>query len=288
MDIKRCLAQGKKIEAQDDVGATPLHKAVLNDNAEAVLSLLNAGADMEATWAEANYGTSLHLAAIGGLSGIIRLLVSHGGNLQAEDEWGQSPLHSVTMAARASGDFSGAIAARSRAVESIEALVEAGASLSAKGRLGHTPLHDLVENNFSMEDDEHDNTDETRIVAEAIDTLVAAGAELEATDRRGRTPLHLAARNNLFESAVTIKALVDAGANVGARDSLGKSSLHLAAEFDAQKWRTIRRCTLRGDDLTSSQCEAKVRPGAVIHVRNATAAIHGAIGRWCAAVCAFP
>ena len=274
MDIARCLKAGKAVEARDDVGATPLHKAVLNNNAEAVEALIDANADLEATWAELNYGTSLHLAAGGGFTNLVSILVSYGGKLEAVDEWGRTPLHSAAGAARRSGTYSTSVMARSHAVENIKALVAAGAMLEARNIAGRTALHEVVENIAGTEDDRHDDVDETLVVAEAIDAFVAAGSDLEAGDKGGRTPLHLAARNNSFETAVAIETLLGKGANIASRDVLGKTPLHLAAEFDAHKKRKIRRCTTSGVGAGRTTCDTRMRPFASVHVRNATAAIH--------------
>ena len=274
MDIVRCLNADKNLEARDEVGAAPLHKAVLNDNAEAVKALLDAGADLEAKLAAANHGTALHLAAGSGFTKIVSILVSGGANLEAQGEWGGTPLHRAARAARASGTYRTSVAARTYAVANINALIAAGAKLEARTNSGETPLHEVVGNYASVEDDTPDSDDETRVVVDAINALIAAGANLEAQDYYERTPLHIASTNNIFEEAVSINALVKAGANLAAEDALGKTPLHRAAEFNAHKRRRIRLCETNLRDPLRTTCEIRMRPRAGVHIRNATAAIH--------------
>ena len=276
MDIARCLNAGKNIEARDEEGATPLHKAVYNDNPEALQALLNAGADGEAKLSLDGWdqGTSLHLAAGGGLTRIVTVLLSNGASMAAVDEWGGTPLHSAARAVQSSGSYWTSVRARSHSIENIRALVNAGAMLEARNKSGRTPLHELLRNSSSAEEDASDHIEETEVVADAIGAMARIGADLEARDKDGRTPLHLAATNNRFEDATSILTLIDVGARLSARDSLGKTPLHRAAEFDAQKRRKVTRCKPSRANPTRSVCDTRMRPRAAIHVRNATAAIH--------------
>ena len=276
MDAARCLNAGKDLEERDEQGATPLHKAVYNENPEALKALLNAGADIEAKllfdgW---DQGTSLHFAAGGGLTRMVAVLLSHGANMAAADEWGGTPLHRAASAARSSGTYWTSIRARSHSIENIRVLVNAGAVLEARHKSGRTPMHELVRNSSSAEEDASDNVDEIKVIADAIGVMARIGADLEARDKDGRTPLHFAANNNRFEDAISIQALIAVGARLSARDSLGKTPLHRAAEFDAHKRRKVTRCEPSRSNPTRSVCSTRMRPRAAIHVRNATAAIH--------------
>ena len=274
MDIVRCLNAGNNLEDRDEVGATPLHKAVLNNNAEAVKALLDAGARLESSWTEANQGTALHLAAGGGYTKIVTILVSGGANLDAQDEFASTPLHRAASAARARGTFHTSVNARSNAVAIIKALVSAGAKLEARTKIGATPFHELLSNNDYSEDDVLDSIDETRVVGEAIRTLLMAGANLEARDKYGGTPLHIAATNNIYDQTVSIIALIGKGANLSAQDALGKTPLHRAAGFNAHKRRKIRICKPNRNNPAQTTCNIQMRPTAGVHIRNATVAIH--------------
>ena len=276
MDIARCLNAGKDIEERDEEGATPLHKAVYNNNPGVLEALLNAGADIEAKlmFDDWDQGTSLHFAAGGGLTRMVAVLLSHGANMAAADEWGGTPLHRAARASRSSGTYWTSVRARSHSIENIKALVNAGAMLEARNKSGRTPMHELVRNSSAAEEDASDNVDEIRVISDAIGAMATIGANLEARDKDGRTPLHLAPSNNRFEDAISIQALIAVGARLSAQDSLGKTPLHRAAEFDAHKRRKVTRCEPSRSNPARSVCSTRMRPRAAIHVRNATAAIH--------------
>ncbi|MDE0331045.1 MAG: ankyrin repeat domain-containing protein [Nitrospinae bacterium] len=274
MDIVRCLNEGNDLEARDKRGATPLHKAVLNNNAEAVKALLDAGARLESKYAEASQSTALHLAAEVGFTKIVTILLSGGANLESQDEFKDSPLHRAAYAARRRGTDHKSVTARSHAVANIKALIAAGAKLETRNKNGITPLHRLVKNSENVVNGALDNIDETRVVGEAIRTLIVAGANLEAQDKDEGTPLHLAATNNVYDQAVSIIALIEAGANLSAEDALGKTPLHRASEFNAHKHRPVEICEPKFPNPAQPNCSTKTRRAHGVHIRNATAAIH--------------
>lgn len=273
-DINRCLNVGAKLEERDEVGSTPLHKAVLSKNVNAVRALLAAGANLESRWEENNRGTALHLAAGAGYTEIVRLLVADGARLEALDEFGNTPLHRAASAARFSGTDKVSRVARANSVEVIKTLITAGVNIKSRNQFGDTPLHLVVQNSEGIEREEDgDYNEETAYITKVIHALIEAGADLEAQDKNGGTPLHDAATNNIFEDAVSIKGLISAGAKIDARDKTGNTPLHKAAAFNAHKSRKVRICKPAVERPFSENCSTKMRPRAAIHVRNATATV---------------
>jgi ankyrin repeat protein len=106
-------------------GLTPLHKAVLQDDAVAVKRLLATGADARAV-TTVGHVTPLALAATNGDATIIQELVDAGAGVEVPNADGATPL----MLAAASGN-----------TDAIKVLLDHGAAINAKEPLrGETPL----------------------------------------------------------------------------------------------------------------------------------------------------
>ena len=76
--------------ADDQYGNTPLHKAVVIENLEAISDLLAAGADLEAR--DQDGLTPLHYAASGGSPEVITTLLAAGADPLARDMGGRRPI----------------------------------------------------------------------------------------------------------------------------------------------------------------------------------------------------
>ena len=255
-DIARCVAGGADTEHRDDLGRTPLHKAILKSNLESVKALLNSGAKYEALYEEINKGTPLHLAAQQGNKGIMWELISRGANVEAQGEFGGTPL---------------IWAADYNQVGSVNTLLSSGANLDAQDANGRTPLHASVNNSSPIQTGGYSTEDKLRILR-TVSTLLAAGANLHARDNRGRTALHIAATNNIFNDATGIVSLIEFGAALENRNVSGRTPLHQAAAFDAHQKRHVRICEI--SQSGSERCSSMLRRKAAVHVRNSTAAIH--------------
>jgi ankyrin repeat protein len=84
--VKALLAAGVKVDARDEYGETPLHKA---RTAEIARVLLKAGARVSSR-AELGY-TPLHIAAWGGRADVVEFLLSAGANPKAKNKDGDTP-----------------------------------------------------------------------------------------------------------------------------------------------------------------------------------------------------
>jgi ankyrin repeat protein len=168
--------------------------AAMHGNAEIIQSLINAGADVNAT---NNQGAgALHMAAQEGHSESVALLLGAGADSHATDlKQQETPLF---------------FAAQGGHVPTMRALVEAGANVNATNVSGFTPLHRAAIN------------DQTA----GAQYLIQAGADVHSKGGAdGYTPLHVAALGSSKDAALV---LLEAGANVNARSSSGVTTLQIA------------------------------------------------------------
>ena len=202
----------------DNAGYTPLHWAVWHGRADALIPLLEAGADINA--GEANGFTPLHLAAQLGEAEIVRTLIDNGADITAIG--GIDDLMPLHMAAGGNGGGS---------VEAIEALLEAKADIEARDKCGRTALHWAV----------------SGLATDKAEVLLDAGANIEAHDHQKATALHYAGRRG-----GPVKMLVVAGANIDALNRDGNTPLAEAEENGNKDGASVlrealsRRSTERG------------------------------------------
>ncbi|KAH3846641.1 protein phosphatase 1 regulatory subunit 27-like [Dreissena polymorpha] len=77
------------ISALNDVGVTPLHQAVLDGNVAAVRLLISHGADINKQ--DEDRWTPLHAACANGHSDIVKLLLEHGADKNVRTDDGELP-----------------------------------------------------------------------------------------------------------------------------------------------------------------------------------------------------
>lgn len=123
---KLLIARGAHVDARDEHGQTPLHKASREGDQLMADLLLHAGADPNAT--EEDGRTPLHLASIQGSVAVTRALLQRGAKVDVRDRFGEAPLHRAAGAARPT---------------MIRLLLAAGADPTAKSDAGLLPAHML-------------------------------------------------------------------------------------------------------------------------------------------------
>lgn len=205
--VKKVIARGIDVNAPDPgLGRTALHFAARHDSVELIQILLDAGADVNAS---NNWGdTPLHIAAAEIKSpSVVLKLIEAGADVNAKSSLGYTPLHSTA------GSFVPSFTSCCpNQLEILQALIAAGADVNARSWDGETPLHEAA---FHAEDP-------LIIVA-----LVEAGAEIEARSETVKdTPLLKAAR---YGEPKIVRALISAGADVNARNGSRETPLHAAA-----------------------------------------------------------
>jgi len=184
---------GADVDATLGDGSTALHWAVEMEAFEIVEALLQAGADPTA--ATRNGVTPLALAAHAGNDAIIARLLDAGADPNERSEEGQTALM---------------LAARNGKPDAVRLLIERGADVNAV-----EPFRQQTALMWAAGEGN----------AEAIHLLVDHGAELDARSVGGFTALMFAAREDRLEAA---RALVERGADVDAVAPDGTSTLNMA------------------------------------------------------------
>merc|ERR1712025_201609 len=156
------LAQAKELlDVKDSDGWTPLIIACSAGHTELVLSLLEGGADINATTSQGR--SSLLYAASKGRSELCSLLLARGGDPLLCDVHGVSPLH------RAAGP------GHSDVVRMLLASNQANRLIDLQDRFGNSALHLACEEERS----------------EVAQLLISHGANREIKNKEEKTPLEL-------------------------------------------------------------------------------------------------
>lgn len=173
-----------------------LHRAVRDEDVEAVRTLLNQEVDINA---KEDGITPLHLAAKNGNEEILNLLLKSNFDVNAKDDaTGFTPLHSIIA------NFDGKI-------KILNMLLDSGADVNIKTNSGDTVLHLAVEKNN----------------ASLIEYLLAFGVEVDDKNECGKTSLHVATQLNKNDSHLdTAQVLLKYGADIHAQDNNGEMAIH--------------------------------------------------------------
>lgn len=228
--INFLISKKADVNARDKNGDTPLHVAVRNNDRASGEILLAYGADVfypnvsgesalkaaltrmggRQDWmlnsnviksADGAGNTPLHLAAEWQLNNIVSFIVEKGGDPNARNANGETPLFNAVKA-----DSS----------ETIRTLLMENtgkkADINARDFLGNTALHACV--NWAA-----DNAAETLL---SYDTITNAHRLINARNLAGKTALHESCRTG---NLPFIRSLIASGADINAVDETGKTSL---------------------------------------------------------------
>lgn len=153
-----CWGQGTRDRAETE-RPTAMYLAALNGDVQQVKSLLG---DPAVIRVDEHGITPLAMAAFGGQSQVVALLVSHdGAAMRQVDERGRTPLHWAAIGGHA---------------DVVEQLIRQGADVNATDRDGEVPLH--LAARFGK--------------PEAFALLLARGGDLAVKSTDGCTPIDLA------------------------------------------------------------------------------------------------
>jgi ankyrin repeat protein len=196
--VRMLLAAGANPNARNDLGITPLHRAVRFPQVAELL--IDHGARIDA--ADARGRTPLHWAASDSADcyAVASLLLSKDANADARDHDGRTALHLAAMNAN------GESVARE--------LLRRGADINAPDEFRQSPLHLAAAQKFSP----------------MTSFLVRAGARVNLADAFGCTPLHDAAR---AAAADNLAMLMRTGASPTVADAFGTTPAQLAREHGA-------------------------------------------------------
>jgi len=226
----------------DSTGKTILHLASEAGSAEAVNTILKAGANyaikdkngktaldlaLERTDSKNHAETAVQLILTGAVSSnplyayFAPAAKSSNYNIRSAD--GMTPLHYI---------------AREGYIGYLTFLLEKGAEVNIKNASGASPLHEAARSgNITM-----------------MRTLLNYGADIKAQDANGNSTLHVAVPSDSHLEAISL--FLSNGANVNLRDEHGDSPLHIAILLNRSE-NIIRTLLSNGADVTIRDIDGK-------------------------------
>ncbi len=163
--IETLLDTGADVNEQDEMGETPLHKALATQNPKEIVSLLiKYGADVNIKDKEGRLPIHKVLSSQMPDIRLLTLLLKNGAGVNEQDEMGETPLHKAL--------------ATQYPNEIISLLIKHGADVNIKDKEGRLPIHKVLS---SQKPD-----------IRLLTLLLENGADVNAKDKNGETPLQKA------------------------------------------------------------------------------------------------
>jgi cytohesin len=197
--VELLIQQGADVNAKDVWGFTPLYYAIRNDESDFVDILIAKGADVNAV---SRGGIPLQAAVHVGKREAVQSLIEAGAYIDAKNEKGRTALHFAAMLdyrdilellldkgadVNAKDEEHGYTAlhhaARLGKRNAAEMLIAKGANINAKDKQGHTPLYVAVNNEYKI-----------------AELLIEKGADSSIRTESGQTLLELAQQRKQAES----------------------------------------------------------------------------------------
>ncbi|KAM0463713.1 hypothetical protein ACHAO4_000435 [Trichoderma viride] len=228
--VESLISEGVNLGSRDNAGRTALHYASMEQfhGPDLMILLLKAGGRAIVNLGDDNGQTALHYAAERDFTASIKVLVDHGGDINAADNYGFSPFlwavvaderNAVTMLLGMGADINSSSADGKSALAwaaclgrtwIVSLLLQDGASVSGNGNTQMVPLEEAA-----IFGDPH-----------VVQSILTWGGDLNYRDRDGWSAIHWAAEEGHLE---IVRLLLDGGADAHAVSSYGTSPLHCAA-----------------------------------------------------------
>ena len=214
--IERLLAGDLSAKAVTSRKETPLHLAVKGGHFAVAERLLRSDEDNKVLSAQDKHGQqAVHYTARDGSVDMFNLLMSNGGKINVENNFGWQPLHIATAYGH---------------LALVERLLQQGANIEEK--LGSSSMkkdqtHRMVEEGYIAEARKPYPASRPLHLAceysqyQIAECLISKGAKLEATCSEGWKPLHHAA---YFGSSTLVEMLLQGGVNPHATTNEGKTA----------------------------------------------------------------
>ena len=226
------IAGGDDVNAGDMFGRTPLHLAMTDEIAEA---LIVNGSDINC---ESGHGiTTLMEAARAGRKNVVEALLANGADMNMHNRWGSTAMHNAVrnghkdiaeifiawgFDVRTTGAELAFIAAAAGKSNILQLLHEHGAEIDAKAKNEYTPLHIAV---FMRHTD-------------VVELLIDKGANINTSTEYGSTPLHSAVWGGRY---AMVELLIARGAACNVTNKGGLTPLGLAKQLDKEKIAALLR-----------------------------------------------
>eukprot|EP00064_Thunnus_orientalis_P007087 superscaffoldBa00000767_g7106 len=136
--VQVLLSHGADPEVLAADGSAPLHLCTSGQSFQCAKLLLEGGAEVNVRNKESRL-TPLHVAARRGLEEHVELFLSHGADVLATNQEGETPLNAACGGAER-------LSEAGRYLRVIQKLLDAGANPRTAGRKQHTPLHNACSN----------------------------------------------------------------------------------------------------------------------------------------------